>query len=75
MHVCVCQVRGYPEIPCNCYNDGTILYAAAAHGYGQLVFFGECAVIHQSHRRSDSSISRFLHYGCQRVVTVTNDTY
>ncbi len=41
--------RGYPEIPANCYVDGTLLYAAVAHGYGQLLLAGRCSVLHQSH--------------------------
>jgi hypothetical protein len=42
-------VRGYPEIPANGFVDGAILYAAVAHGYGQLLLAAPCVVLHQSH--------------------------
>ena len=32
--------------------DGTAIHAAAAHGFGQLVFAGECVIFHQPHPRS-----------------------
>ncbi len=34
------DINGYPELPTNIYIDGTAIYAAAAHAYGQLVFRG-----------------------------------
>ena len=46
------EIRAYPEIPSNCFIDGTLIYAAVAHGYGQLVLTGECTIYHQSHPRS-----------------------
>jgi hypothetical protein len=53
-------IRGYPEIPSNCYVDGALVYAAVAHGYGQLVLGGACAVFHQWHSRSFNTISSLL---------------
>ena len=37
----------YPEIPTNIMIDGTAIHAAAAHGFGQLVFAGDCVIFHQ----------------------------
>jgi hypothetical protein len=45
-------IRGYPEIPTNIMIDGTAIHAAAAHGFGQLIFAGECVIFHQPHPRS-----------------------
>jgi hypothetical protein len=44
--------RGYPEFPSNLFTDGTLVYAAVAHGYGQLVLAGPCTIYHQDHPRS-----------------------
>lgn len=40
-------IRGYPEIPTNIMIDGTAIHAAAAHGYGQLLFADDCVIFHQ----------------------------
>ena len=53
-------IRGYPEVPSNCYVDGALVYAAVAHGYGQLVLGGACTVFHQRHARSFNTISSLL---------------
>jgi hypothetical protein len=53
-------IRGYPEIPSNGFVDGTLVYAAVAHGYGQLVLAGACAVLHQSHPRSFNTLASML---------------
>jgi GT2 family glycosyltransferase len=60
--------RGFPEIPANCFVDGTFLYALAAHGYGQLVLDGACTVHHQSHagrsfNTEDRSVLAYGAYG------------
>ncbi|EKX48248.1 hypothetical protein GUITHDRAFT_136770 [Guillardia theta CCMP2712] len=46
------KIRGYPEIPTNIMIDGTAIHAAAAHGFGQLLFSGPCVIFHQPHPRS-----------------------
>ena len=53
-------IRGYPEIPSNCFVDGTLVYAAVAHGYGQLVLGGACTVFHQWHPRSFNTMNSML---------------
>ena len=40
-------IRGYPEIPTNIMIDGTAIHAAAAHGFGQLLFADDCVIYHQ----------------------------
>jgi hypothetical protein len=56
-------IRGYPEIPSNCFVDGTLVYAAVAHGYGQLVLGGGCTVFHQWHPRSFNTMISILEDG------------
>jgi hypothetical protein len=56
-------IRGYPEIPSNCFVDGTLVYAAVAHGYGQLVLGGACTVFHQWHPRSFNTMGSMLDGG------------
>jgi hypothetical protein len=54
----VWATRGYPQLPSNGWIDGVMLYVLLAHGYGQLVLGGRCAIMHQSHVKSyDGSVS------------------
>lgn len=57
----VFKVRGYPELPSNGWIDAAMLYVLLAHGYGQLVLGGGCAVMHQTHPKSyDGEVSDTL---------------
>ncbi|MGB1606963.1 MAG: hypothetical protein ACPIOQ_80300, partial [Promethearchaeia archaeon] len=44
------SIRGFAELPWNAQVDQLAVYAAVAHGYGQLIFgLNGCEIIHQEH--------------------------
>ena len=61
-------IRGYPEIPTNIMIDGTAIHAGAAHGFGQLIFAGECVIFHQPHPRSYNTKGSMIAFTAYEVL-------